>query len=243
MTKEVSVITNFDDVVIFKHLIGGINQDVIHLRNLYKWIGLEATQYSRWCNTNLKEFDPEQEFTTLTTPLSRLGVEPLQKGETIVTLDTAKEMCMMARTERGKLYRKYLIQRDKDLANAYQKFSAMDEEAATEYLIEVAQARLALIRENKALIAENTILLAVEEVYNENMVLLMDWINAKFSVRVKYPDDISIGRLVSYKYVSTFGRRARKKSNAYYYPVSFLESKEDIISQHLVKLGYKINGE
>lgn len=89
----------------------------VNSRDLYVELGLAKGQYSRWIQTNLVEqFLYNDDYIGV-----RQDVEGNEVISYIVTLDTAKHLCMMSKTENAMKFRKYFIEVEKSIiANSFQ---------------------------------------------------------------------------------------------------------------------------
>lgn len=70
-----------------------------------------TTRFSKWANQNFKEFIEDEDFSSVTTVTQQNqhgGVKELQ--DYALTLDMAKQLCMMSHTDLGQKYRKYFIE-------------------------------------------------------------------------------------------------------------------------------------
>ncbi|MDM8261898.1 phage antirepressor KilAC domain-containing protein [Ligilactobacillus salivarius] len=82
---------------------------IVSARELYK--GLEIAQrFSRWVSNNWSMFEEGTDFNkcTSSTVVNNGGVRQLDDYE--ITIDMAKQLAMMVRTEKGKQYRKYFLE-------------------------------------------------------------------------------------------------------------------------------------
>ena len=85
------------------------DQQLVSARELYK--GLEIKRrFSAWVEQNFKDFEEMIDFTSVpgSTVVGNGAVKPIQ--DYAVTLDMAKQLCMMSHTELGKKYRRYFIE-------------------------------------------------------------------------------------------------------------------------------------
>ena len=89
------------------------NNQLVSARELHKNLGL-TTRFSKWVDQNFENFEKEQDFTSVTTVtvVNNGARKPIQ--DYLLTIDMAKELCMMSKTERGKEVRKYFIQVEKN---------------------------------------------------------------------------------------------------------------------------------
>ena len=96
-------------IQITKSTIGAEVINSVNARDLYNNLGLAKGQYSRWIQNNLiDQFLYNDDY---------IGVRQVVEGNEvvshIVTLDTAKHLCMMAKTENAMKFRKYFIEFEK----------------------------------------------------------------------------------------------------------------------------------
>lgn len=85
------------------------DQQLVSARDLYK--GLEIKRrFSAWVEQNFKDFEETIDFTSVpgSTVVGNGAVKPIQ--DYAVTIDMAKQLCMMSHTELGKKYRRYFIE-------------------------------------------------------------------------------------------------------------------------------------
>lgn len=88
------------------------NEQVVSARELHK--GLEIkTRFNEWVSQNFKEFENGQDFMSAVTTADMPNGGVKQISDYILTIDMAKQLCLMSRTEKGRKYRKYLIEVEK----------------------------------------------------------------------------------------------------------------------------------
>lgn len=88
------------------------NAQVVSARELHK--GLEIkTRFNEWVKQNFKEFENNQDFMTAVTTANMPNGGVKQINDYILTIDMAKQLCLMSRTKKGRKYRKYLISVEK----------------------------------------------------------------------------------------------------------------------------------
>lgn len=90
------------------------DQQLVSARDLHK--GLEIKKrFSAWVEQNFKDFEEDIDFTSVptSTVVGNGAVKPLV--DYALTIDMAKQLCLLSRTEKGKQYRKYLIEVEKKL--------------------------------------------------------------------------------------------------------------------------------
>ena len=95
-------------IQIKKNVINGAKINSVNVREIYDYLGLAKGQFSRWIKTAIEKYDfiQNEDFLSIDTDVE--GVK-----DYIVTLDMAKELCMVSNTEKGKEARKYFIEFEK----------------------------------------------------------------------------------------------------------------------------------
>lgn len=86
---------------------------LVSARDLYKGLELKI-RFSLWVKKNFESFEEGQDFTSVSTDtvVANGARKPIQ--DYLLTIDMAKELCMMSKTEKGKEVRKYFIQVEKN---------------------------------------------------------------------------------------------------------------------------------
>lgn len=88
------------------------DQQLVSARDLHEGLKLKK-RFSAWTKQNFKDFIEGEDFTSVpggtTVPNGGNGAVR-QVDDYAVTLDMAKQLCMMSHTELGKKYRKYFIE-------------------------------------------------------------------------------------------------------------------------------------
>ncbi len=87
------------------------DQQLVSARELYKGLDIKK-RFSVWVSQNFKEFEENQDFTSVPGgTVVKSGNGTVRKyDDYFLTIDMAKQLCLMSRTEKGKEYRKYLIE-------------------------------------------------------------------------------------------------------------------------------------
>lgn len=85
------------------------DRQLVSARDLYKGLNLKI-RFSLWVKKNFDGFEEGQDFTSVSTDtvVANGAKKPIQ--DYFLTLDMAKELCMMSKTEKGKEVRKYFIE-------------------------------------------------------------------------------------------------------------------------------------
>lgn len=99
--------------VVVKHNFDGRQEQAVYVRELYEKLGLDAGHYKRWCKLNLEEVYENGLDWVFRHEGEKSTGRPTR--DYIVTLDTAKHLAMVARTEAGKAIRQYFIESEKKL--------------------------------------------------------------------------------------------------------------------------------
>ena len=97
-----------DLIKIEKSNINGSEINSVNARETYDYLGLSKGQFSRWIKSAIEKYDFVQNEDYITIDTDVEGVK-----DYIVTLDMAKELCMVSNTEKGKEARKYFIEFEK----------------------------------------------------------------------------------------------------------------------------------
>lgn len=102
------------------------DQQLVSARDLYKGLGIKR-RFSAWWEQNSNDFKENSDFqrVLISTPRENRGSIELQ--DYALTIDMAKQLCLLSRTSKGKEYREYLIEVEKkwnDPQNVVQR--AMD---------------------------------------------------------------------------------------------------------------------
>lgn len=85
------------------------DQQLVSARELHKGLEL-TTRFSKWVDQNFRDFESGIDFTGVTTVTAVNNGAKQKLQDYALTIDMAKQLCLMSRTEKGKEYRKYLIE-------------------------------------------------------------------------------------------------------------------------------------
>lgn len=112
---------NMSNFELLKVEVNENNEQVINGRNLHEFLEIN-TPYVKWFN-RMKEYGFEENVDYLTVDKNVLRADgtkmPQKQFDHILTLDMAKELCMIQRTPLGRQARQYFIQVEKE----YKKLS------------------------------------------------------------------------------------------------------------------------
>lgn len=94
-----------------------VNADsqTVSARELHKVLGV-SHRFNDWINTNKNLFVENEDYTcvpVLVEVQNNGGVQKRELNDYVLTIDMAKHLCMMSRTEKGKQCRQYLIDLEK----------------------------------------------------------------------------------------------------------------------------------
>lgn len=91
------------------------NQQLVSARDLHKALEVKK-RFSAWKEQNFKDFEEGTDFTGVPegTPVKGGNGNVQYLDDYAVTLDMAKELCMMSKTAKGKEVRQYFIQVEKN---------------------------------------------------------------------------------------------------------------------------------
>ena len=91
-------------------------QQLVSARELHKGLEL-TTRFSKWVDQNFKDFELGSDFMSVTTVTDMPNGGTKQIQDYALTIDMAKQLCLLSRTKKGKEYREYLIQVEKNWNN------------------------------------------------------------------------------------------------------------------------------
>ncbi len=85
------------------------DQQLVSARDLYHGLKLKV-RFSLWVSKNFKEFEDGKDFTSVSTDTVVNNGAKRELQDYALTIDMAKQLCMMSHTELGRKYRKYFIE-------------------------------------------------------------------------------------------------------------------------------------
>lgn len=183
-------------------------EKVVYGRELHKALDVKS-RYNDWIRNRLNECDAMENecFQTLTKNLVSGGKEK----DHIIKLDTAKEMAMLERNDKGKQVRRYFIEVDKKYKEKKTELSSLSPELQRAYAILESQAKMELEQKRQA---EQIELLQndVKEIearvttHDENHYTIAGYASLR-------------GLSIDINKANMLGRKARKRSDEYGYEV------------------------
>ncbi|WP_220451793.1 antA/AntB antirepressor family protein [Lactobacillus bombicola] len=88
------------------------DQQLVSARDLYKALEIKK-RFSAWVEQNFRDFEEHIDFTSVPTGTVVNNGAKRELQDYALTIDMAKQLCLLSRTEKGKQYRKYLISVEK----------------------------------------------------------------------------------------------------------------------------------
>lgn len=129
---------------------------LVSAKELYLGLELNKSQWSRWYKKNILEnefFEENIDYIGV-----RLNVEGNETMDYAITLEFAKHLAMMSKTEKSHEYRNYFIECEKQLQQVkLDSYMIEDRIERARRWIEEQEERVKLEKENKKLIEENII--------------------------------------------------------------------------------------
>lgn len=107
---------------VIKVTVNDNHEPIVSARQLHKTLEVK-TRFSQWVEQNFKGFEENYDFASVvtTTVVNNGAIRELQ--DYALSLDTAKHLAMMSKTDKGKEVRQYFIQVEKDF-NSPEKIMA-----------------------------------------------------------------------------------------------------------------------
>ena len=107
---------------VIKVTVNDNQEPIVSARQLHKTLEVK-TRFSQWVEQNFKGFEENYDFASVvtTTVVNNGAMRELQ--DYALSLDTAKHLAMMSKTDKGKVVRQYFIQVEKDF-NSPEKIMA-----------------------------------------------------------------------------------------------------------------------
>lgn len=144
------------------------DKPTVSARELHKALEV-AHRFNDWMNTNKTMFVENQDYTTvpvLVEVKNNGGTQQRQLNDYQLTVETAKNICMMSRTEKGKQIRQYFISVENDW-NSPDKVMARALTIANKTLDELKGENKKLLADNSALTVDKQIMQPKAEYFDE----------------------------------------------------------------------------
>ncbi|ART99202.1 antA/AntB antirepressor family protein [Lactobacillus gasseri] len=123
------------------------DQQLVRARDLYKGLGIKR-RFSAWWEQNSDGFEENVDFTSVLTSTVVNNGARKEIQDYALTIDMAKQLCLLSRTKKGKEYREYLIAIEKKWNNP---------DMIMQRALTIATSRVKLLEsKNKQLEATNT---------------------------------------------------------------------------------------
>lgn len=177
------------------------DQQLVSARDLYKGLQLKK-RFSAWVEQNFKDFDENSDFTSVpgSTVVGNGAVKPIQ--DYALTIDMAKQLCMMSHTELGRKYRKYFIELERkwnDPQEVVKRGYAILQNENTKLKIELKEAQPKVIFADAVSVSDTPIL--VGEL-----------------AKILHQNGISIGQNRLFKWLRSNGYLISRKGTSYNMP-------------------------
>ena len=130
----------------------------VSARELHKALGIKH-RFNDWMNTNKKMFVENEDYTTVPVLVeveNNGGVQKRELNDYLITVETAKHISMMSRTEKGKEIRQYLIDLEKAWNTPEQVFARA---------LRLADKKIEELKENNALLLEDVNRMKPKEIF------------------------------------------------------------------------------
>lgn len=104
-------------------------KQVVSARELYKWLGLDISQWARWYKKNItnNQFAIENQDYQQLDIMSRKSLDMSSKTKDFaLTIDFAKKLAMLSRTEKGEQARTYFVEVEKKFLQAKEAIDELD---------------------------------------------------------------------------------------------------------------------
>ena len=111
-------------IKISKHKVGDSFIKTISARELYQELGLSKTNFSKWIKVNLLDnpfFKENIDFITVRAKYEQMPKMFVEREDYQVTIDTAKHLAMLSKTEKAHNIRNYFIEVEKKFSQQLEK--------------------------------------------------------------------------------------------------------------------------
>lgn len=140
------------------------DKQLVSARDLHNALKL-TTRFSKWVSQNFREFEEGEDFTSVTAVTevqNNGGIQLRNLTDYAITLDMAKQLCMMSHTELGKKYRRYFIELERkwnDPQEVVKRGYAILQNENTQLKIELEEAKPKVIFADSVATSHTTILI------------------------------------------------------------------------------------
>lgn len=95
--------------------LDGQTQALVNARDLHEFLGVE-TRFDKWIQRRIEEYGFTQVIDFIESPkMANRGFWQTETKDYLVSLDMAKELCMVERNEKGREARRYFIEMEKQV--------------------------------------------------------------------------------------------------------------------------------
>lgn len=93
--------------------LDGQTQALVNARDLHEFLGVE-TRFDKWIQRRIEEYGFTQVIDFIESPkMANRGFWQAESKDYLISLDMAKELCMVERNEKGREARRYFIEMEK----------------------------------------------------------------------------------------------------------------------------------
>nr|DAE00660.1 MAG TPA: antirepressor protein [Myoviridae sp. ct8Uw4] len=93
--------------------LDGQTQALVNARDLHEFLGVE-TRFDKWIQRRIEEYGFTQVIDFIESPkMANRGFWQTETKDYLISLDMAKELCMVERNEKGREARRYFIEMEK----------------------------------------------------------------------------------------------------------------------------------
>lgn len=178
---------------------------MISARDLHEGLGIEK-RFSAWFDTNSTGFIENEDYTPY------LWVHPQNKQEFTdyhLTVDMAKHICLMSRTEKGKQCRQYLIDLEKAWNTPEQVFARA---------LKLADKEIDKLKADKSILIEDVQRMKPKEIFADAVSASNDSILVGELAKLIRQNGVDIGEKRLYRWLRENGYLIKRKGSDYNTP-------------------------
>ena len=203
-------------------------QPTVSARELYKSLEV-SKRFSSWFETNSQGFIEDEDFTSVlvgTEVQNNGGIQLRELQDYALTVDMAKHLCLMSRTEKGKECRQYLI----DLEKAWNT-----PEQVMARALKLADKEIDRLKADNKVLLEDTARMKPKEIFADAVATSSTAILIGELAKLLRQNGIDIGQNRLFDWMRKNGYLIRQKGSAYNTPtqrsadLGILTTKETVI--------------
>ena len=204
-------------------------QPTISARELYKSLEI-SKRFSAWFESNSQGFIENEDFTSVlvgTEVQNNGGVQVRELQDYVLTVDMAKHLCLMSRTEKGKQCRQYLI----DLEKAWNT-----PEQVMARALKLADKEIDRLKADNKVLLEDTARMKPKEVFADAVSASQTTILIGELAKLIRQNGVDIGQNRLFSWLRENGYLVKRKGTDYNQPtqksadLGILTTKETIIA-------------